>query len=782
MAVDPNGKIIVYPSDQDTKERGSRRKNDRSQFVSVSEITGTSNETDLGDRIISGYAVWKGGLLFESNQLFWEIGGSQFSSDGDQITLTDADPTLSRIDVIAVDDTGAFTFVTGTPAADPAKPALLPSQLEVTFVSIPALSTSPTGYSTEDIFLENAGQPAEWDATESTSGARITIPYTDNPITGSNSIRVANPNTGDLITFTHDTAIFGSDFYFLEMDILIGSDWKNDYITVQLFNSTTEIVSFSLSSSNLDMSNTTTAQKVRIFNEDFGITQSQSFDIIKIYHRDQGQKSVNYILDNVTAQVVTGIGVDSETGGGGLPIAQKTGNTMVFTEDAFYNESAYLTSGNITIDGTDAVVGATVWQHCDSYVPTIAVAGSEVYRISGATPSTDKVNIYKITYNGQFYDVVVDVKTYLTTPTVSITASDAQNALSFAVANATSYTIKFNTVDNEGTASSVPGYDGTSTTYNHTGLVNGTTYYYYVNAFGNGYEDSLTGTGNGTPSLGYYRLYIGGVGGTITTATILATYLELDDASALNAGTNLDATDIANFSVDANNNIYGEILVDYRLGYQAFNINADITYFIDLDGGMASTNHNGFQACTSLKYFYSPSAAIRSNQTLGRNFRNIQTTFELIYAPADPVIGTAAATNNEEYDLLTTGIEIFAHPDAETNNGGGVEADIANAISQKSAVVTYCSDTASVPDAVSDLSGTNITSTTVDLTFSTPTSTNPILKYEVWVDGAFWDWITASGGTVSGLTTATNYNIQIKTADDQYNISVLSNTYNFTTL
>lgn len=45
MAVDPNGKIIVYPSDQDTKERGSSKKNDRSEFVSVSEITGAVEVT-----------------------------------------------------------------------------------------------------------------------------------------------------------------------------------------------------------------------------------------------------------------------------------------------------------------------------------------------------------------------------------------------------------------------------------------------------------------------------------------------------------------------------------------------------------------------------------------------------------------------------------------------------------------------------------------------------------------------------------------------------------------
>jgi len=279
-----------------------------------------------------------------------------------------------------------------------------------------------------------------------------------------------------------------------------------------------------------------------------------------------------------------------------------------------------------------------------------------------------------------------------------------------------------------------------------------------------------------------FRLYIGGVGATITTATLLATFLEEDDGSNLNEGTNLVAGDISNFSVDANNNIFCEIIKIYRLGFQAFSVNSIITYFIDLDGGMVSTNHKGFQACPNFKFFYSQTAKIRSNESLGRNFRNMQSNFELLYAPADPVIGLLATFNNQEYNLLTTGIEIFAHEDAETNNSGGVEADIQDAITGKSAVVTFVTDTTSIPGTVTDLSTSSITTTTVDLDFSIPSSTNTILKYEVWLDDAFYDWITTTGGTVTGLTTATNFDIQVKTADDQYNISGLSNKVNFTTL
>lgn len=280
-----------------------------------------------------------------------------------------------------------------------------------------------------------------------------------------------------------------------------------------------------------------------------------------------------------------------------------------------------------------------------------------------------------------------------------------------------------------------------------------------------------------------FKLYIGGIGASVTTASDLALKLNTAKGSTATAFP-YDSSNITTFSIDGNNNIYAELTEPYWVTINSFSTDNDITYFIDLNGGCIGINQFSFQGAgttSKLKMFYSQTALIRGTTNTSRNFRNRTANFKLIYAPFDAQIGETQL-NNQAYDLLTTAIKIFANVGSETNNAGGVEGDIQNAITQKSAVVTYVTDTVSIPNAVSDLSTASITATSVVLNFTAPSSVNAILQYEVWVNGAFWDWITASGGSVTGLTSATNYNIQIKTADIFYNISELSNNVNFTTL
>ena len=77
-----------------------------------------------------------------------------------------ADPTDPRIDVILVDDLGAVSVLTGTPAPVPSKPTVDNlTEVEITFVSVPAGATSPP-IVIETIYDEDAGSGGgEWDAT-----------------------------------------------------------------------------------------------------------------------------------------------------------------------------------------------------------------------------------------------------------------------------------------------------------------------------------------------------------------------------------------------------------------------------------------------------------------------------------------------------------------------------------------------------------------------------------------------------------------------------------------
>ena len=203
------------------------------------------------------------------------------------------------------------------------------------------------------------------------------------------------------------------------------------------------------------------------------------------------------------------------SGGADLPVILKTGNTVVFTEDALYNSgnlyggnNPYLTSGDIIIDGAGALEGATIEQYFDRFVPNITVSNSEKYLISGQTPSNDKLNIYRIWYNGDTYNTLIYTKNYISTPSMTIDFGSTENFITgWQVANATNYIISFNTVDDESTATEIYNGNGTDLSenfvYKHISLTNGQIYYYYIVASGNGYLDSVTGTGNATPLDGF---------------------------------------------------------------------------------------------------------------------------------------------------------------------------------------------------------------------------------------------------------------------------------------
>jgi hypothetical protein len=188
------------------------------------------------------------------------------------------------------------------------------------------------------------------------------------------------------------------------------------------------------------------------------------------------------------------------SGGGSTVPVSKTGTNIVFTEDALYNEQAYLTSENLTIDLTGAVKGVCSIVYCDRYIPNI----SGEYYISGSIRS-DKLNELWFFNNGNYIGLSVVHKSYLSDPSgTTIEKSNNQLTLSnLTTINATSYEILFSTTNDINTANAVPNYNGTDTSYTHTGLANGTTYYYWVKAKAKGYLDSDYFTISETPSANF---------------------------------------------------------------------------------------------------------------------------------------------------------------------------------------------------------------------------------------------------------------------------------------
>jgi hypothetical protein len=120
-----------------------------------------------GNQILSGSAAYSGvGLVYDVTALVYTIQGTLYGSSPTTVTLDPADPTNPRIDVIYVDDTGTVGKITGTPGAVPVKPQVDNlTQVEVTFVTVPAGATTP-GITIEDIYDENLGTGGgEWNVS-----------------------------------------------------------------------------------------------------------------------------------------------------------------------------------------------------------------------------------------------------------------------------------------------------------------------------------------------------------------------------------------------------------------------------------------------------------------------------------------------------------------------------------------------------------------------------------------------------------------------------------------
>lgn len=85
-----------------------------------------------------------------------------------------------------------------------------------------------------------------------------------------------------------------------------------------------------------------------------------------------------------------------------------------------------------------------------------------------------------------------------------------------------------------------------------------------------------------------------------------------------------------------------------------------------------------------------------------------------------------------------------------------------------------------LPNAPANLTASNITATTVDLDFD---AVEDASGYEVYQDGALVDTITTNNYTVTGLTTATDYDFYVVAINEQYNTeSGQSNVVMVTTL
>jgi hypothetical protein len=215
-----------------------------------------------GNQLISGGATYLSGLTFDISALVYIIGETIYNAAASQVTLNSGDTVNDRIDVIYADISGNTGVVEGTPAANPSKPTLdNATQVEVTFVTVPANSAAPDVDITK-VYDEAVGSGSgEWDVLSTTGN--IFSASTGDAFSGTKSINFSGANSNDQIIFENPTPYDTTNDNTISFYIKNHGAWSS--------NAKIEI-SFQ------DSGGTPTSGTITIDNNDYGFLESNQTD------------------------------------------------------------------------------------------------------------------------------------------------------------------------------------------------------------------------------------------------------------------------------------------------------------------------------------------------------------------------------------------------------------------------------------------------------------------------------------------------------------------------
>ncbi len=277
--------------------------------------------------------------------------------------------------------------------------------------------------------------------------------------------------------------------------------------------------------------------------------------------------------------------------------------------------------------------------------------------------------------------------------------------------------------------------------YGITGLTASTAYNFYVKAKDAAGNVSATSTTVSATTLAASPTYCSSAGQTVTDEWIGKVQLGSINNSSTNS--NGGYSDFTSISTNLDKSQSNTITITPTWSGTLYNEGEAV--WIDF-------NHNG--DFSDLGEQVASFAASKTSP--------VSTSFSI---PAAALNGTTRMRVSLKYNGIPTACETFSYGEVEeyTVNISGT-ADV------------------QAPTAPSALSASNITQTSIDLSWSASSDNVGVSSYEVFKDGSSVGTSSTSNFSFTGLTAATAYSFYVKANDAAGNTSTASNTINATTL
>lgn len=275
--------------------------------------------------------------------------------------------------------------------------------------------------------------------------------------------------------------------------------------------------------------------------------------------------------------------------------------------------------------------------------------------------------------------------------------------------------------------------------------------------------------------------FIGGLAAAYPTKAALATKLGILE------------NDISLFEIRGNN-IAAKIEVNYTIGFELFQADLNILWYVDKGAKVTRLVDFCFRGASNFVYGYFPNDLIYNNQALFNNslysvielpnLTNIQGSIgggrSFINIPSVLTIGS---TSNSEtfFGGANQRLKIIANSAMQTANAGAMEGDLLAA--QTSGAEIIFKTNATTPNKITDLSVRKTYKYYAELEFTLPATTNPIILYLVELNGEFNGIYRPDEDVmITGLQPSTSYsNITVTVIDRFFNKSV-SNAVNVLTV